>query len=167
MTPWYERGACRGNTDAEFFPTLHTPVAKIDRAYALCRACPLDVREKCQQIADDTEAWGIWNGINRQPSIEQTLRGKAARRAITAIEKAIESTTITSRPDPTTPGASLAVTLLGMGDGGALIMRVTDRDARSMQQSARRYLDQIGDRSLRMRRRELGDGEHEFSLAVK
>lgn len=164
MTPWHERGACRGNTDAEFFPTLHTPVAKIDAAYALCASCPLDVRAKCEESA---EGWGIWNGINRQPSVEYTLRGKAARKAITAVEKAIESTTITSRPDPTTPGASLAVTLLGMGDGGALIMRATDRDARSMQQSARRYLDQVGDRSLRMRRRELGDGEHEFSLAVK
>ena len=164
--PWWERGACRGNTDAEFFPTLDSDLAKIDRAYELCRQCPVDVREKCQQIADDTEAWGIWNGINRQPQTERTVRGRASRTP-TPVQTAINSAGATSLPEPASQGAGIAVALLAMGDGAVLTVEADIRAARSAQQAGTRYLARIGNRALRLIRREKGGNVHEFSLAVK
>lgn len=161
--PWWERGACRGNTDAEFFPTLDSDIAAIDRAYALCRACPLDVRARCETAA---EGWGIWNGINRQPQIERSLRGRHSR-IPTPVQQGIASASVTSIPEPTSRGAGVAVALLAMGEGAVLTMEANIRDARSAQQSGTRYLARIGNQTLRLTRREKGTNVHEFSLAVK
>jgi WhiB family redox-sensing transcriptional regulator len=59
---WMERGACRGEDPALFFPSLGGNAAK---ARVICATC--SVRQECLSYAlADPESAGVWGGISER-----------------------------------------------------------------------------------------------------
>ena len=76
---WKEKAACAGTSFSLFFPTPETPVALIEKAKAVCAACP--VAEDCLQYAFETnQVSGIWGGTTEDERKSLRRKWLAARR---------------------------------------------------------------------------------------
>lgn len=76
---WKERAACAGTSFSLFFPTLETPIDLVDKAKAVCAACP--VTEDCLQYAFETnQVSGIWGGTTEDERRSLRRKWLAARR---------------------------------------------------------------------------------------
>lgn len=59
--PWMERGACKTEDPALFFPETSSHTVTIRRAKAICARCP--VIQQCDDWATERdERYGIWGG---------------------------------------------------------------------------------------------------------
>ncbi|RKE02945.1 WhiB family transcriptional regulator [Streptomyces sp. TLI_171] len=79
---WRHRAVCRDEVDPElFFPIGNTGPAllQIEAAKAVCRLCPLEVRDQCLQWAlESGQDAGVWGGMSEDE--RRAMKRRAARK---------------------------------------------------------------------------------------
>lgn len=82
ITDWKTRAACNGYPNNLFFPGPETSALAIERAQAICSACP--VSEECLQYAfQANQRSGIWGGTteDQRKSLRRKWLAERRRRA--------------------------------------------------------------------------------------
>lgn len=76
---WKAKAACAGTSFSLFFPTPDTPTDLVEKAKAVCAACP--VAEACLEYALETnQVSGIWGGTTEEERKSLRRKWLAARR---------------------------------------------------------------------------------------
>ncbi len=92
---WFEHGACRGNTEVDFFPTQGQSTRE---AKEICRTCP--VKEPCLEYAmATTTQHGIWGGTSER----ERRRMRRSRKLAQKPSVSPESTSISPPLTPRSP----------------------------------------------------------------
>jgi WhiB family redox-sensing transcriptional regulator len=78
---WRSRAACTGHQHTLFFPSGDAETRNVERARAICMACP--VTEPCLEFALETnQRAGIWGGTSEEERKALRRKWLATRRRV-------------------------------------------------------------------------------------